>query len=304
MQLPAFALYNDFCARHAEALDITRSISSRQDWEAFERQCATRVAVDAGRGDCTPLASRAHASSFFPPISTPPSANSPLPSAAPPLPTSSSHSGSASPHTSLASSVSSSLGPITSSKLRFTDYAIAPVQRITRYPLMFGQLKKYFIGTAEHEVLDQAWAECKGVAQAVDAAKREREGEMRTRVVARRMDFNTPLVDGTFCDILGPTLLVGALHVVHSSGGEAGTAGAAGPLSQPEVLKVKYLGCFLYRSHLVMAKIRKRATYEPKEWLPLRLFDIQSLEDGQGALLLLLTLSPNTLLTSYHLQVS
>ncbi|GJN88145.1 hypothetical protein Rhopal_001102-T1 [Rhodotorula paludigena] len=283
-ELPAFALYNDFCARHAEALDITRSISSRQEWDAFERQCATRVAVDAGRGDCTPLASRAQTSSFFPPISTPPSANSLLPSAAPPLPTSSGHSGSASPHTSLASSVSSSLGPITSSKLRFADYAIAPVQRVTRYPLMFGQLKKYFIGTAEYEVLEQAWAECKGVAQAVDAAKREREGEMRTRVVARRMDFNTPLVDGTFCDILGPTLLVGALHVVHSSGGEAGMAGAVGPLSQPEVLKVKYLGCFLYRSHLVMAKIRKRATYEPKEWLPLRLFEIQSLEDGQGLL--------------------
>jgi hypothetical protein len=45
---------------------------------------------------------------------------------------------------------------------------------------------------------------------------------------------------------------------------------------------LKYWGVFLYNSHVVMAKIKKRASYEPREWLPLRMFDIQDLEDGQG----------------------
>ena len=72
-----------------------------------------------------------------------------------------------------------------------------------------------------------------------------------------------------FCDILGPTLLVGALHVLHRS-------------AVIEPIRVKYYGCFLYRSHLILAKIKKRASYEPREWLPLRLFEISSLEEGPG----------------------
>ncbi|GAA6048145.1 hypothetical protein JCM3770_003683 [Rhodotorula araucariae] len=284
-EMPSFDLYNDFCARHAEALDITRSIASRQEWEAFERQCAARVASDVGRGDRTPVAP-AGSSQYFPSVSAPPTSNSPLPFSATPLTTPSHSSGTIPTQSSLAASAASSVAASTTrSRLRFADFAIAPVQRITRYPLVFGQLAKYFAGTPEHDALDSAWAGFKGVAQGVDAAKRSREGEMRTRVVARRMELHTPLAGGTFCDVLGPTLLVGALHVVHVSGSApptpatGGGAGGAG-----ESLKVKYLGCFLYRSHLVMAKIKKRASYEPREWLPLRLFDIQGVDDGHGLL--------------------
>ncbi|BGP45599.1 hypothetical protein JCM10450v2_001418 [Rhodotorula kratochvilovae] len=284
-EMPSFELYNDFCARHAEALDITRSIASRQEWEAFERQCAARVASEAGRGDRTPVASAA-SYQYFPSISAPPSSNSPLPFSATPLTTPSHSSGTIPTQSSLAASAASSAAASTSrSRLRFADFAIAPVQRITRYPLVFGQLAKYFVDTVEHDALASAWSGFKAVAQGVDAAKRAREGEMRTRVVARRMEFHTPLVGGTFCDILGPTLLVGALHVVHASGGApAHVPAAVGAGAQGEVLKVKYLGCFLYRSHLVMAKIKKRASYEPREWLPLRLFDIQGVDEGHGLL--------------------
>ena len=281
-QASSFELYNDFCARHAEALDITRSVASRPEWEAFERQCAARVALDGGRGDRTPIAS-ASSSGFFPPVSAAVSA-SPLPFSATPLTTPSHSSGSVPTMASFAASAASSVSR--TSRLRFVDYAIAPVQRVTRYPLVFGQLAKFFAGAAEHADLTSTWSAFKKVAQGVDAAKRVREGEMRTKVVARRMEFNTPLVGGTFCDILGPTLLVGALHVVHSGGAlapPAPLATTAGVQHPGEVLKVKYLGCFLYRSHLVMAKVKKRASYEPKEWLPLRLFDIQGVDEGQGA---------------------
>ncbi|GAA5944001.1 hypothetical protein JCM3775_006805 [Rhodotorula graminis] len=279
----SFVLYHEFCARHAEALDITRSVASRPEWEAFERQCAARVALDGGRGDRTPIAS-ANSSGFFPPVSAATSA-SPLPFSATPLATPSHSSGSVPTMASLVPSAASSISR--TSRLRFVDYAIAPVQRVTRYPLVFGQLAKFFVGSPEHADLTSTWTAFKRVAQGVDAAKREREGEMRTKVVARRMEFNTPLVGGTFCDILGPTLLVGALHVVHSGGPlapPAPMAATAGVQHPGEVLKVKYLGCFLYRSHLVMAKVKKRASYEPKEWLPLRLFDIQGVDDGQGLL--------------------
>jgi hypothetical protein len=184
-----------------------------------------------------------------------------------------------------------------SAKLRFSDYAIAPVQRVTRYPMLLGQLSKYLQSTAEQEGVRTASEGFKAMAQAVDAAKREREGELRTRIVASRIEFNTPLVGGAFCDLLGPTLLVGALHVVHyntSSGSSASAFHNSDPWSSQapapsspvssasEVVRVKYFGCFLYRTHLVMAKIKKRALYEPREWLPLRLFDIQSVEEGQG----------------------
>ncbi|GAA5871301.1 hypothetical protein JCM8547_007246 [Rhodosporidiobolus lusitaniae] len=299
-----FELYNDFCARHAEALDITRSINSRQEWEAFERQCALRVS----RGDLTPLASKNASSPFFPfsLASAPPSSSSPLPftaSPAPSLSTSPSHSSSAVPTVSSLSRGDSSLCstsyshiPSSSSasrlKLRFTDYAISPVQRITRYPLVFGQLAKYFASTPEHDAIRSTWEGFKNVAAGVDAAKRQREGEMRTLVVAQRMEFNTPLVGGAFCDVLGPTLLVGAMHVLRTGGSvghfgsgaatvPGGMAGGAGGAEPP---RVKYLGLFLYRTHLVMAKIKKRASYEPREWLPLRLFDVQNVEEGQGLL--------------------
>ncbi|GAA6020101.1 hypothetical protein JCM10207_006255 [Rhodosporidiobolus poonsookiae] len=332
-ELPNFSLYNDFCARHPEALDLVRGISSRQEWEAYERQCASRAAAFAlglgtARGDTTPIAARADSAAypFFPPPATASPGPSPLPfsaspasSAAPSTATSTaaspSHSSSAIPTLSsfsfTASSVAatpSSVGAASSaasaaasarSKLRFTDYAISPVQRVTRYPLVFGQLAKYFslpssssslsspsspstptdsTPTPETSIL-ATWHGVRSLASGVDAAKRQREGEQRTRVVAQRMDFATPLAGGAFCDLLGPTLLVGALHVVRSLSGEGAPAG----VGEHEV-KVRYWGCFLYRTHVVMAKIRKRAVYEPREWLPLRLFEISDVDEGQGLL--------------------
>ncbi|GAA5924015.1 uncharacterized protein JCM15063_005525 [Sporobolomyces koalae] len=278
-ELPNFHLYNNFCARHAEALDLTRRVAARPEWEAYERQCALRVATG---GDMTPLASRANstsASPFFPTVALPT-----LSSSLPEEPTLASQASSThvSPVLSVAAlPVSSSVPTSTHSevsrssraKLRFTDFAIAPVQRIMRYPMIFGSLAKYCQEDVADDDANEVWAALSGlkqVAARVDEAKREREGEIRTRIVANRMEFQST-VSTAFCDILGPTLLVGALHVLHRS-------------SAIEGLRVKYYGCFLYRSHLILAKIKKRASYEPREWLPLRLFDITSLEEGQGLL--------------------
>lgn len=49
-----------------------------------------------------------------------------------------------------------------------------------------------------------------------------------------------------------------------------------------EPTKIKYYGVFLYQTHIVFAKIKKRDVYEPREWLPLRLFDLSDIENGEG----------------------
>ncbi|GAA6011460.1 hypothetical protein JCM11491_002794 [Sporobolomyces phaffii] len=279
-ELPNFHLYDDFCARHAEAMDITRRLSARPEWEAYERQCALRV---ASQGDITPLASRsnsASASPFFPTVPLPPLSSS-LPDSASPIERTDSPaespttSISALPISSSVPSSSASLASRSRAKLRFSDFAIAPIQRIMRYPMVFGSLAKYCeddeaIGSDHNDEVQAALWGLKKVAGAVDDAKREREGEIRTRIVANRMEFQST-VSTAFCDILGPTFLVGALHVLHRS-------------AAIEPIRVKYYGCFLYRSHLILAKIKKRASYEPREWLPLRLFEITSLDEGQGLL--------------------
>lgn len=77
-------------------------------------------------------------------------------------------------------------------------------------------------------------------------------------------------INVAFCDILGPTLLVGSLHVLHRC-------------AIPD-LKIKYYGCFLYRSHLFMVKVRRRVFYEPREWLPVRLFELVDVPQGEGKL--------------------
>lgn len=297
-QLPNFALYGEFCSRHAEALDIVRIVAARPEWEAYERQCASRAISDSG--ETTPIASRANSSVFFTDASPSPgstSHGSVASSVGAASASSAGRSAGALPPTRPALSSSPTVTLSRSAKLRFSDYAIAPVQRVTRYPMLLGQLSKFFQDTVEHEVVRSTCEGFKAMAQTVDAAKREREGELRTRIVASRIEFNTPLVGGAFCDLLGPTLLVGALHVVHynTNAGPPSAVYNSDPWpsqvptpSSPvapaaEVVRVKYFGCFLYRTHLVMAKIKKRALYEPREWLPLRLFDIQSVEEGQGA---------------------
>ncbi|ORY90694.1 hypothetical protein BCR35DRAFT_299256 [Leucosporidium creatinivorum] len=271
-ELPNFTLYSEFCARHSEAVDIIRAIAGRPEWEAYERQCASR-ARSSSSGDQTPLATQSTTSPFFastPTLtsSTPTLVGSPPtsptlvsqrdPSTLPPLP--------ASPVTTL-----TNLPPtLPRSKLRYADYAISPVQRICRYPLVFGAVLQNLDHGEDREDVEAAWEGLKGVAEGVDEAKRQREGELRTKVVAARMEF-LPSISSAFCDVLGPTLLVGTLHFLHRS-------------LAPEALRVKYYGCFLYRSHLIVGKIKKRESYEPREWLPLRLFELTNVEDGEGLL--------------------
>lgn len=46
--------------------------------------------------------------------------------------------------------------------------------------------------------------------------------------------------------------------------------------------KVKYLGCAVFNTYMIIIRPKKLSQYEPKYWFPLRLFELTDLEEGQG----------------------
>jgi hypothetical protein len=46
--------------------------------------------------------------------------------------------------------------------------------------------------------------------------------------------------------------------------------------------KVKYYGCFLFSTYMVIVRAKKSTVYEPKHWFPLRQFSLQVLQDNNG----------------------
>lgn len=59
--------------------------------------------------------------------------------------------------------------------------------------------------------------------------------------------------------------------------------------------KVKYYGCFLFSTYIVIVRAKKSTVYEPKHWFPLRQFTLQNLRDDEGQSIS----APATLETSF-----
>ena len=49
-------------------------------------------------------------------------------------------------------------------------------------------------------------------------------------------------------------------------------------------IKANFYGLALYETHLLLIKAKKTNLYEAKHWLPLRLFDLRKVPDGDGQL--------------------
>lgn len=79
---------------------------------------------------------------------------------------------------------------------------------------------------------------------------------------------------------LSQVILIGSAHVIYT---HAPTAVLQGPAP---VVKAGFYGLVLYESHLVFFKVKKTNVYEPRHWLPLRLFDMAKVPDGDGEHLL------------------
>lgn len=82
------------------------------------------------------------------------------------------------------------------SRLRLQDFAIKPIQRIMRYPLLLTSLLQYMDGDANssemraRDKVYQALGAMKEVATGVDDAKSAREIELKTELIASRMELH------------------------------------------------------------------------------------------------------------------
>ena len=173
-------------------------------------------------------------------------------------------------------------------RLHFRDFLIMPIQRVCRYPLLLGQLLNSAVSPADAEGsnesegdsetydigvdVERALGAMKGVAEEADEARRVKDAEIKTATIIHRLEPH-PALSPAFLKSLGKCRLIGALDVLHHHPTIA-------PLVPP--VKVKYLAAFLYRGYLILAKVKKGQTYEVKHYLPLEVFELIDISEGES----------------------
>ncbi|KAK4686033.1 hypothetical protein P7C73_g4096, partial [Tremellales sp. Uapishka_1] len=176
------------------------------------------------------------------------------------------------------------------SRLHLRDFLILPIQRVCRYPLLLASLlgsaaapssptsdQPAFEGDNFDVGVDveRALGAMRAVAEDADEARRIREAEIKSATVLERMETH-PALTPTFLKSLGVCRLIGGLDVLHHHP-------VVAPLVPP--VKVKYLAAFLYRGYLILAKVKKGKVYEAKHFLPLEVFELIDITEGEFRLL-------------------
>lgn len=77
-----------------------------------------------------------------------------------------------------------------SRRLLFPDWLITPVQRITRYPMILGQMQKFL-----PEQMTEALEVMKGTAKEVDYARHLRELQVITQKISARLKCTPQVID-------------------------------------------------------------------------------------------------------------
>lgn len=191
------------------------------------------------------------------------------------------------------------------SRLQFRDFLIMPIQRVCRYPLLLSQLlssaatpspseeRSEFLSTDEYDIgvdVERALGAMRGVAEEADEARRIKEAEIKSATLIERMDPH-PAVTPLLLRSLGTCRLIGSLDVLHHHP-------VVAPLVPP--VKVKYLAAFLYRGYLVLAKVKKGKVYEPKHFLPLEVFQLIDITEGESDLSQVFPADSRRLPTTLH----
>lgn len=274
--------YQNFCARHAEALAVIKEAEKRhngEDFAAFERMCANvlKSRPSSRSSSYTDLGRLSRRSSFSAPTSGG-SRSNPSATLAPMTPMTPG-GGSTAQETSVSSSPvepSSSIAPHRQGgRLNFADLLIKPVQRLCLYPLVLHTLLKHTgPEDAGKEELQAALSTVKKVADEVDEAGKRREQFLLSELVASRVETRYPVSHGLLTSF-GHVRLSGTLDVLYHHPTIA-------PLTAP--LRFRFLGLFLYRGWLLITKVRKAGTYEPRHWFPLYSAQLSSVEEDEGIL--------------------
>lgn len=186
-------------------------------------------------------------------------------------------------------------------RLSCVDYLITPMQRICRYPLLLDQLKtsKAVLATSPPQppgrsdvnvIIQSAAQAMRHVASRVDDARHRHDVALQSSLITSRISRSIPPVASSqatsasqqrqvlqfltpsFLSSLGVCLLAGSLDVMHNQG------------SSSSSIHAKYLGAFLYLGgYLVLVKVSKGKTYEPKHWFCLSDFELSD-SDTEGIL--------------------
>lgn len=170
------------------------------------------------------------------------------------------------------------------SRLHFRDFLIMPIQRICRYPLLLGQLKKTALTPSvenpdsdedeEQDIgidVETALEVMRRVAAESDEARRVKEAEVKSATILERLESHLALTP-PFIKSLGTCRLIGSLDVLYHHPTIA-------PLVPP--VRVKYLAAFLYRGYMILAKVKKGKVYEAKHFLPLEVFEMIDITEGE-----------------------
>ncbi|PVF99988.1 hypothetical protein CPB86DRAFT_702154 [Serendipita vermifera] len=261
----SFHLYESFCAGHSQALDLIRQVRGLPEWDMYEKRCAVIVADEranvntlitpdpnsreASEQSGTPAATRRHSTDIAPKESI------------------------SLPHVS---------------KLTMQDFLIKPIQRICRYPLILTQLQQgekslpssptstgashWHSGTSlEMAAEAQALEAMRQVAAKVDDARRRTDIAIKTRLISERVPEQAlPQLTSQ-----GTCLLSGSLDIIYYHETIA-------PLTTP--VKVKYMGVFLYEGWLLIVKVLKNKTYEPRHWFPLASVTLSDIHEDDALL--------------------
>ena len=182
------------------------------------------------------------------------------------------------------------MSPTNRSRLRFRDFLIMPIQRVCRYPLLLNSLLGAATAPSPTEEranptfhadddggydvgvdVERALGAMRGVAEEADEARRVKEAEIKSATIIERLEPH-PALSQPFLKGLGTCRLIGSLDVLHHHPTIA-------PLMPP--VKVKYLAAFLYRGYLILAKVKRGKVYEAKHFLPLEVFELIDITEGE-----------------------
>ncbi|KAI8098831.1 uncharacterized protein BX664DRAFT_319712 [Halteromyces radiatus] len=162
-----------------------------------------------------------------------------------------------------------SLGFGLGSKLTFDDYLITPFQRVFRYRLMLQSITKTSKpGSDETMLLAKAQDVMHDIATKLNSAKSRLEAEKKTDLFLTRLksDWTIPK---RWHSTLGTCLLIGTLEVRQVKDGR----------------KPKRYGCALFGTYMIIVKAKKgKSYYEPRHWFPLRMFELEDIEDIDGSM--------------------